>query len=114
MERQPVTVLATSDLVTAEQLLTEHAMRSLTVLDDQGEVVGVLSRRDILHLLARTDTAVAHDIASLFRRVGTDWEVHVEDGAVTVSGLIQPNELVLAEMAVRTVPGVRSVTVSPD
>jgi len=114
MNRRPVTVEATTDLATAAQLMTDTAVKSLPVVDEHDQVVGVVSRRDIVHILARTDKAVERDLDDLFRRVGTDWMVDVRDGAVTVTGPILPNERALAEAAARTVPGVRSVTVIPD
>ena len=114
MNRHPVTVEATTDLATAAQLMTDTAVKSLPVVDEHDQVVGVVSRRDIVHILARTDTVVERDLDDLFRRVGTDWMVDVRDGAVTVTGPILPNERALAEAAARTVPGVRSVTVIPD
>jgi CBS domain-containing protein len=114
MNQHPVTVVVTTDLATAAQLMTDTAVKSLPVLDEKGQVVGVLSRRDIVHILARTDKAVERDLDDLFRRVGTDWMVDVRDGTVTVSGPIQPRERALAEAAAMTVPGVRSVTVIPD
>jgi CBS domain-containing protein len=114
MNRHPITVLATTDLATAAQLMTDTAVKSLPVVDDDDHVLGVVSRRDIVHILARTDKAVERDLDDLFRRVGTDWMVDVRDGAVTVSGPILPGERALAEAAARTVPGVRSVTVIPD
>jgi CBS domain-containing protein len=114
MTRHPVTVFATTDLATAAQLMTDTAVKSLPVIDEHAKVVGVVSRRDIVHILARTDKAVERDLDDLFRRVGTDWMVDVRDGAVTVTGPILPNERALAETAARTVPGVRSVTVIPD
>jgi predicted transcriptional regulator len=114
MNRHPVTVEATTDLATAAQLMTDTAVKSLPVVDEHAQVVGVVSRRDIVHILARSDSAMERDLDDLFRRVGTDWMVDVRDGAVTVTGPILPNERALAEAAARTVPGVRSVTVIPD
>ena len=114
MNHHPVTVVVTTDLATAAQLMSEKAVKNLPVLDENDQVVGVLSRRDILHILARTDKAVERDLNDLLRRVGTDWMVDVRDGAVTVTGPIQPRERALAEAAAMTVSGVRSVTVILD
>ena len=114
MHNHPVTVLATSDLITAAHLMADAAVKSLPVVDENNGVVGVISRRDIVHVLARTDDSIERDFDDLFRRVGDDWAVDVRDGAVTVSGPIRPSERVLAEMAAMTVLGVRSVTIIPD
>jgi len=114
MTKDAVTVAAATELAWAAQLMTDTAVKSLPVVDEHGHVVGVISRRDIVHTLARTDKEVVRDLDDLFRRVGTDWSVDVRDGAVTISGPIFRNETAVAEAAARTVPGVRSVTVVPD
>jgi len=114
MTRDAVTVPATTDLTIAAQVMTDRKVKSLPALDEHGRVVGVISRRDIVRILARTDKEVVRDLDDLFRRVGTDWRVDVRDGAVIISGQIFRNESALAEAAARTVLGVRSVTVIPD
>ena len=114
MNRRPVTILATTDLAEAAQLMTDNEVKSLPVIDDHDLVVGVISQRDIVRVLARTDKAMRQDLDDLFRRVGNDWAVQVRDGSVTVMGPIQPSERTVAEAAAKSVIGVRSVTVIPD
>lgn len=114
MNRHPVTVLATEDLATAAQLMSDAAVKSLPVVDEDDRVLGVISRRDIVHVLARTDDAIERDLVDLLRRIGTDWTVDVRDGTVTVGGAIRPAERALAELAAMTVLGVRAVSVDPD
>lgn len=114
MDRHPLTVSSTADLATAEALMSGPSVTSLPVVDDDGRVLGVISRRDLVHVLARTDDAIARDLTDLLRRVGTDWTVDVDHGAVTVGGDIRPAEHVLAELAAMTVLGVRMAKVDPD
>ena len=114
MNRHPVTVLATADLTTAAQLMSDAAVKSLPVVDEADRVLGVISRRDLVHLLARTDDAIERDLVDLLRRIGTDWTVDVRNGAVTVGGAIRPAERAVAELAAMTVLGVRVASVDPD
>lgn len=43
-----ITVAADSDLSEAAQVFVEHRIRHLPVIDDQGRLVGMLSRSDVL------------------------------------------------------------------
>ena len=80
MDRRPVTILATTDLAEAAELMTQGEIKSLPVVDDHDLVVGVISQRDIVRVLARTDKAMRLDLDDLSRRVGNDWTVQVRDG----------------------------------
>jgi CBS domain-containing protein len=113
VNRSPVTVPATADLATAAQLMSDAAVKSLPVIDEDDRVVGVISRRDIVHVLARTDDAIRRDLLDLLRRIGTDWTVDVRAGSVTMGGAIRPAERALAELAAMSVLGVRAVNVDP-
>ena len=114
MNRHPVTVLDTADLATAAQLMSDAAVKSLPVVDEDDRVLGVISRRDLVHVLARTDDDIERDLVDLLRRIGTDWTVDVRNGAVTVGGPIRPAERAVAELAAMTVLGVRVASVDPD
>ena len=111
MTRHAVTVSETTDLATAVDLLTSTAVKSVPVVN-QGRVVGMLSRRDVVHLLARTDDRIETEVSELFRIDGVDWLAEVTDGVVTVSGPRDEQECRLAQVLVRTVPGVVAVQVS--
>jgi len=112
MNLRPVTVGPDTDLATAALLMTDSVVKSLPVVDEAGRVVGVLSRRDIVHVLARSDTAIEAEVDDLFRRLGTDWMVDVVDGRVTVSGPAGDAERSMAESVALSVPGVRRVVVA--
>jgi CBS domain-containing protein len=112
MNPRPVTVGPDTDLATAATLMTDSVVKSLPVVDEGGQVVGVLSRRDIVHVLARSDLAIEAEVDDLFRRLGTDWMVDVVDGRVTVSGPSGEAERSMAESVALSVPGVRRVVVA--
>lgn len=111
MNRHPVTVLLNDDLADAVELLTSTVIKSLPVVDDRGRVVGMLSRRDIVHILAREDDEIERELGELFRSFGVDWLVEVRDGVATVEGPVGAKACAMAETAAATVPGVVAVTV---
>lgn len=112
MTRHPVTVTGDTDLADAAELMTSTAVKSLPVVD-AGLVVGVVSRRDVIRLLARQDAVIEAEVDELFRQAGFDWLVTVEDGIATVDGPDQERELRLAETLVLTVPGAIGVRWAP-
>jgi CBS domain-containing protein len=110
MTRHPVTVRGDLDLAEATELIISTAVKSVPVVDGS-RLVGMISRRDVVHALARADTDVESQLDDLYRTLGVDWTVEVHDGAVTVEGPVGANARALAETAAGTVPGVVSVTV---
>lgn len=111
MNHQTVTVRGDTDLAEAANLMTGTAVKSLPVIDERHRVVGVISRRDIVRVLARSDEVVEQDVDALFHSLGVDWLADVHDGLVTVTGPVDAKERALAESATSTVPGVVAVTI---
>ena len=112
MNHRSVTVREDTDLADAAELMTSTSVKSLRVVDDHFRVVGVLSRRDIVHLLARSDADVEREIDDLYRRLGVTWLVDVSDGLVTVTGPVDEKDRALAVSAASTVAGVVHVRVA--
>lgn len=112
MNHRSVTVREDTDLADAAELMTSTSVKSLPVVDDHFRVVGVLSRRDIVHLLARSDADVEREIDDLYRRLGVTWLVAVSDGLVTVTGPVDEKDRALAVSAASTVAGVVHVRVA--
>ena len=111
MNRHPLAVHGEADLAEAVDLMTSTAVKSLPVLDDRRRVAGMISRRDVVHLLARDDSRVARDLDELFRQAGVDWLVRVEDGLATVEGPRDDESRAMAESLAATVPGVTGVEI---
>ena len=111
MNAHPITVSPDGDLQDAIELMTTTAIKSLPVVDHNGRVVGVVSRRDVVHVLARPDHLLAAEADDLFRRLGLDWLVDVRDGVAFVSGPVIDHESALATSAVGTIPGITGVTI---
>ncbi len=110
MTSHPVTVTETDDLADAVELLTSTTVKSVPVLRD-GNVVGVLSRRDIVHMLARDDERIEAEVSELFRADGLDWLADVDEGVVRVSGPVDDHERRLAQALAGSVAGVVAIRV---
>jgi len=111
MSTPALTVSGGTDLVDAVDLMTSTVVKSLPVVDD-GRVVGVISRRDVVRLLARRDDVIAAELADLIRSEGADWVVEVTDGVVHVHGPMDQHERRIAEVLAGSVAGVVAVRVT--
>lgn len=110
---KPVEVVSPETTVVAigRRMLTDR-LRCLPVVED-GVVVGVVSRRDLLRPLVRHDDAIAAHLRALLSDYAGHrgrWTVEVVNGVVTVSGTFtdQAERGVITALA-RTVPGVSEV-----
>jgi CBS domain-containing protein len=104
MTAMPMTVSPQTDLAEAAQLMTDSSVKGLPVLDD-GRLVGMVSRHDVVTMLARRDEQVEAEVDELVRSSGKDWLVSVVDGVVTLDGPAG-DERSLARALVGTVRGV--------
>jgi CBS-domain-containing membrane protein len=112
MNAHPVTVFPDTDLLEATDLMTTTTVKSLPVVDVDQRVVGVVSRRDVVHVLARPDHVLAADADEQFRRLGLDWLVDVNDGVAAVSGPVTDRETTMATAVLGAIPGITGVTIS--
>jgi CBS domain-containing protein len=99
----------------AARELAATGVRRLFVVDSDGALVGVLSRRDLLKLFVREDdelrTTIRDEIFGRMLWVDPDsLHVAVTDGVVTVQGKLErQSEVEIAEHLVRALPGVVDV-----
>lgn len=111
MTLDPVTVEAHSDASRAAELMADMGWKSLPVVNDR-QLVGVISRSDVLRALATPDREVQQRIADEFAQIGReDWTVEVVDGVVTLRDVNPGREARLARAIAETLPGVRRVLV---
>lgn len=111
MTAQPVTVHPDTDLAEAVELLTSSTLKTVPVVDRQGHLQGVLSRSDIVRLLARADAEIQREVDELLRSTGLkDWLVDVQDGAVQLLGPEDSDDTLVARLLAATVPGVLDVS----
>ncbi|MEV5408750.1 CBS domain-containing protein [Thermopolyspora sp. NPDC052614] len=108
MTRDVVTVTETTDAAVLVELMVDKRIKSVPVLRGD-RVVGVVSRRDLLGMLARPDEELRADVLALLEEHfpgGTAWRVTVADGVVELAGHAGPDRDGIAELLARTVPGV--------
>ena len=111
MTRDVRVLLPHSDLYDAARALRASGIRSMPVVDG-GAVVGVVSRSDLLRVLAREDEEVARDLdAALAAELGPRAGVHVEvvSGVVSLPSDSESERAVAALLASR-IPGVVRVS----
>jgi len=108
MSTLSLTVSPADDLSDAVELMTTTAVKSLPVVED-GHVVGVVSRSDIVHLLARGDEKLRAEVDELLRSAGLECQVDVEDGHVLIEAPDDPHQRTVAEVIAGAVPGVMTV-----
>ena len=107
-----VVVHPDDDLATAVELMTSTSVKSLPVVDRKDRVVGIVSRSDVVRMLARADATIEGEVDELLRSLGyPNWLVEVHDGVVEVTGPAGPSEGALARTIAGTVPGVVDVRV---
>lgn len=113
MTPHAMTVEPHTDLAVAVELMTSTSVKSLPVVDAHAHVVGIISRSDVVRLLARSDATLGHEIDSLLQELGhPDWLVEVHEGVAEVSGPEDGSERALAALAARSVPGVVDIRTS--
>lgn len=86
MSRDVHCVPATADLSEVARLILDEQLRSVPVVEE-GRLTGIVSRRDLLRALVRSDEAVRADVLDLAERyTGSPgrWDVDVSEGVVSV------------------------------
>jgi CBS domain-containing protein len=110
MTRPAVTVDADSQIVEAVELMRSTVVKSLPVVLNR-RIVGVVSRSDLVRVLAHADDRIRYAITGLLRAEGVNWLVDVSDGVVTIDGPITDRQRRSAEAIARSVSGVVDVRV---
>jgi CBS domain-containing protein len=114
MTRDVVSISAEASVWAAASLMDRHAVRRLPVLDDEGFVIGVLARADLVRAMARSDEDIALSARRAVELLGpenfTSLEVHASDGVVTLRGAAdRKTTRDLARRLALHVPGVLEV-----
>jgi CBS domain-containing protein len=114
MSHSVYTLTQDTDAAAAARMMLRHNLKSVPVVAGD-RVVGIVARRDLLRLIARSD----HDIrADLERRLKEELDalqrlvVDVTGGVVTIDAAVDPLGQQLLEGLARTVPGVVEVRTS--
>ena len=91
MTRPPVTIGPHESVSHAARLMYSHKVKRLPVVDEDGRLIGIVSRADVLSVFSRLDADIRADIIEnvIVGTVLTDparFTVDVSDGVVTVTG----------------------------
>jgi len=109
MTHLPLWVSPDDDVSQAVDLLVDTQVKSLpVVLHDR--VVGVISRRDVIAVLARRDPLIEAEVDELLRSAGVECSVDVVDGVVRIADGDDPGALRIARAIAASVPGVIAVS----
>ena len=106
-------VHAHEPLSVAARLLNGAKVRRLFVTDDDGRLVGVVSRRDLLRVYRHSDDELRAQVEALLAEIGVPPDavrVRADSGVVTADGeLSRRGQVDAAVRAVRALPGVVAV-----
>ena len=85
-----VTIAPTATIWDAAAIMERHGIKRLPVVEAEGELVGIISRADLVKVMARTDAQLAGDVISAVGLLGDDAtraiSVTVEEGVATLRG----------------------------
>ncbi|MEU7912388.1 CBS domain-containing protein [Microbispora bryophytorum] len=109
MSAPAVTTRPYTSVVSAARQMTQHGVKRLPVVDDEGVLMGIISRHDLLKVLARADADIACEIREdvIGNCLWADLsgvEVSVSEGVVTLTGGLERRSQarVLTRMVERT------------
>ncbi|MGW3323718.1 CBS domain-containing protein [Streptomyces virginiae] len=115
MTSPAVTARPEWSVVRAARVMQRHRVKRLPVVDEEGRVVGVLSRSDLIRLFLRHDHAIQEEILEdvvtrTLHLAPSAITVGVDDGLVTLSGTVpQPGLLPVVVRLCQSVDGVVDV-----
>ncbi len=120
MTAPAITIDAESTVAHAARALVRHNVKRLPVVDADGTLLGIVSRKDVLTVFLRKDEEIREDIVeNVFERgIGTavnpsTVHVTVHDGHVTLEGQLElKSQLPLVEQMASHVDGVVDVDMS--
>ncbi|MEU3467337.1 CBS domain-containing protein [Streptomyces sp. NPDC006687] len=115
MTSPAVTARPEWSVVRAARVMQRHRVKRLPVVDQEGRLVGILSRSDLIQLFLRRDHAIQEEILEdvltrTLHLAPSAITVEVDDGLVTLSGTVpQPGLLPVVVRLCQSVDGVVDV-----
>ncbi len=113
MTAPAITIRPDAPVASAARSMTEHRVSRLPVVDQDGKLLGIVSRRDLLRLYLRPDAEIAAQVAELLAEVMPDVPQTVTatvcNGMVTLTG--HPGEDLKSELrlAIELIAGLDGV-----
>ena len=112
MSTHPVIIYPEASVTEAARVMSHHHVKRLPVVNDEGELQGIISRGDVVTVFTRPDDVIEDEIREdIIDRVllldGDSLEVKVADGIVRLAGALptRTDKRLLEEM-VRRIDGV--------
>jgi CBS domain-containing protein len=114
MSTPAITVTSGASLVDVARRLDSARVKRLPVVDVQGHLIGIVSRRDLVRLYTRPDAEIRGDVVDMlcaaFQTELMELSVDVVAGIVTIGGQVARHSMADLAGAVSTaVPGVVAV-----
>ncbi|MFE2245332.1 CBS domain-containing protein [Streptomyces lavendulae] len=115
MTSPAVTARPEWSVVRAARVMQRHRVKRLPVVDEEGRVVGILSRSDLIRLFLRRDQSIREEILEdvltrTLHLAPSAVTVEVDDGLVRLSGTVpQPGLLPVVVRLCQSVDGVVGV-----
>jgi CBS domain-containing protein len=112
MTAPPVTVPPTATVAEAARRMHAAGVKRLPVVDEDGRLLGIVSRADLLQVFARPDELIRREVVDQvilrdFMMDTSRFFVRVQDGVVVVEGAVERRTLV--PFVLRAVQGVEGV-----
>jgi CBS-domain-containing membrane protein len=111
MTRKVITVTVDSEVADAARIMIEADIKRVPVIDGR-RLVGIVSRRDLIRVIARSDSELQAQLQRRLKEIGIGGGkggVSVVGGIATIETAAPGNERRLAESVALTVPGVLEV-----
>jgi CBS-domain-containing membrane protein len=115
MTTPPVTIGPDEPVTQAARLMFDQRVKRLPVISDDGKLIGIVSRADLLSVYSRPDEEIGHEVAQdlilgMFSCDPDKFTVTVKDGIVTIAGAPETTRVGLDIIdAIRHMEGVVAV-----
>jgi predicted transcriptional regulator len=113
MTRHVWTTPPEADAAEVARLMLEKRIRSVPIVEGN-HIVGIVARRDLLRVIARTDAEIRADVQELLAEeilMPDRLDIRVADGVVTLMGSTDSGRWRMAELLALSVAGVVGVEV---
>lgn len=108
MTSPPLTTDPHTDAAELATMMIDRGLRSVPVVEED-RLVGIITRRDLVHTIARADALIAADVRKRLGAYGSParWTVHAHHGTVTITDqFADPVDHHVALVLAQAVPGV--------
>ena len=96
MSSPAITIHPDAPIPRAARLLHDRHIKRLPVVDPDGKLIGIVSRRDLLRVFLRPDTLIAQQVSELLEEIlladPASLTVAVHGGVVTLAGQPVPED----------------------